>query len=126
MTCVNVVKRLVFSGAIGALIVLMTSVSVEAQENTAKSSPAALSMYADAANYQNKGAYELAADEWSRFIQRFPQDPLVGKAQQYLGVWQLQLKKFLEAAKAFANVVDKHPTFEQNEDAYLKQGWWQY
>ena len=96
MTCMNVVKRLARGGGVMVLITVMTpAASVNAQQNAvAKSTPEALSMYADAANYQNKGAYELAADEWTRFLARFPQDPLVPKAQHYQGVCLLQLKRF--------------------------------
>ncbi len=96
------------------------------QAESGKSSPDALSMYADAANYQNKGAYALAADEWTRFLERFPQDPLVSKARHYLGVCQLQLKQFDKAAEAFALVVSQNATFEHLEDAYLNLGWCQY
>ena len=128
MTCRNMVKQMVFTCGLAVWIVVLIGVAhTSAQEaEVAKSSPDALSMYADAANYQNKGAYELAADEWNRFLQRFPQDPLVSKAQHYLGVCQLQLKQFAKAAEAFTAVVTKYPKYEQLEDAYLNLGWCQY
>lgn len=91
-----------------------------------ESPPAALTRYADAANFQNNGAFDLAVDEWTRFLKQFPEDPLAAKAMHYLGVCQLQLKQFADAAKAFQTVVDKYPEFELLEDTLLNLGWCQY
>jgi hypothetical protein len=60
----------------------------------ANSSPEALNTYTDAANFQNNSAFDLAAEEWARFLERFADDPLASKAQHYLGVCQLQLKYY--------------------------------
>jgi len=95
-------------------------------EGDAKSSPAALAMYADAANYQNRQAFELAAEEWSRFLERFGADPLASKAEHYLGVCRMQLKQYAAAATAFQAVIEKHPKFELIQDACLNLGWCQY
>ena len=92
----------------------------------AGSSPQALAMYADAANYQNNSAFDLAAEEWARFLEAFPNDPLTPKAQQYLGVCQLQLKQYAKAAESFQKVVAKFPKFEQIEETYLNLGWCYY
>lgn len=92
----------------------------------AKSPQAALIIYGDAANFQNNGAFELAADEWDKFLKRFPDDPLAPKAQHYLGVCNLQLKRFQKAADAFDVVIKKHPTLDAIQDAYLNLGWCQY
>lgn len=92
----------------------------------AKSPQAALIIYGDAANFQNNGAFELAADEWDKFLKKFPDDPLAPKAQHYLGVCNLQLKRFQKAADAFAVVVKKYPTADTIQDAYLNLGWCQY
>jgi len=92
----------------------------------ANSPQEALNQYADAASYQNNGAFDLAAEEWESFLKKFPQDPLAAKAQHYLGVCQLQLKHFDKAAAAFEAVVRNHPKFDSLEDAYLNLGWSQY
>lgn len=97
-----------------------------AQDAPAKSSPEAEAMYADAANFQNNNSFELAAEEWAKFLTKYPKDPLAAKAQHYLGVCQLQLKQYDKAAAAFALVVKNHPKFEMVEDAYLNLGWSQY
>ncbi|MBW3600420.1 MAG: tetratricopeptide repeat protein, partial [Planctomycetes bacterium] len=82
-----------------------------------KSSPEALRLYADAANFQNNGAFELAAEEWEKFLQRFPQDPLAGKAQYYAGVCRLQLKEHQKAIAHFEAAVANYPQLELAEDA---------
>ncbi|MEQ8785598.1 MAG: tetratricopeptide repeat protein [Pirellulaceae bacterium] len=103
------------------------SIARAQQENDA----AARNLYADAANAQNGGAFELAVTEWKRFLEKHPKSVLADKAQHYLGVCLLQLKppKYEEAADAFAKVVAKIPQnkdFSLNEDAYLNLGWCQY
>jgi len=80
-------------------------------------------LYGDAANFQNEGAYELAVEEWEKFLTKFPDDPLAPKAQHYLGVCNLQLKRFQKAADAFAVVIAKYPNNENIQDAYLNLGW---
>ena len=45
-----------------------------------KSTPEALAVYGDAANFQNNGAFEIAETEWLKFLKNFPDDPLAGKA----------------------------------------------
>lgn len=90
-----------------------------------ESTPEALNVYSDAAGFQNGGQYDLAAEEWEKFLKRFPKDPLFKKAQHYAGVCQLQLKEFEKAAVHFAEAV-KDPKFEQVEDAFLNLAWCQY
>ena len=91
-----------------------------------KSTPEALAVYGDAANFQNNGAFEIAETEWLKFLKNFPDDPLAGKAQHYLGICSLKLKKFEAAAAAFQKVVNGYPAFELTEEAYLNLGWCQY
>ena len=91
-----------------------------------KSTAEALAVYGDAANFQNNGAFEIAETEWLRFLKNFPDDPLAGKAQHYLGICSLKLKKLGAAAEAFQKVVTKYQGFELTEEAYLNLGWCQY
>lgn len=93
---------------------------------TANSPQEALNAYSDAASFQNNGAFDLAVEEWEKFLQKFPQDPLAAKAQHYLGVCNLQLERLDKAAVAFAAVVKNHPNFDLIQDAYLNLGWCQY
>ncbi len=92
----------------------------------AQSSPAAQTMYADAANYQNNRAFDLAAEEWKRFLERFGDDPLAPKALHYRGVCLVQLKQYVEAVADFQALLTKYPQSELLEDTYLNLGWCQY
>lgn len=96
-----------------------------AQDNT-ESTPEALNLYSDAANFQNNGEFALGAEEWEKFVKQFPKDPLVKKAQHYAGVCYLQLKAFDKAAAHFEAVLKADPKFELAEDAYLNLGWCRY
>lgn len=87
-----------------------------------ESSPEALAVYSDAANFQNNMAFDLAVEEWAKFLAKFPQDPLAPKAQHYLGVCHLQLKEFPKAAAAFEAVVKANPKFELLEETTFNLG----
>jgi TolA-binding protein len=115
--------RWALGGCVLALAMLLTG---QASAQNAKSPPEAEAMYADAANFQNNGSFELATEEWNKFLAKYPKDPLAAKAQHYLGVCELQLKHYDKAAAAFALVVKNHPKFEMIEDAWLNLGWSQY
>ncbi len=88
----------------------------------AKSTAAAIRQYRDAVNLQNRGVYDLAADEWQSFLDKHAKDPLAPKARHYLGVCKLQLKQYDEAAAAFATALKDAPNFELAEDSYLDLG----
>lgn len=96
------------------------------QQKLPASAPEAIEAYRDAANFQNNGAFDLALDEWQKFLRNFPKDPLAAKAEHYLGVCQLQLKQPEAAIAAFERVIQSHPQFELLEDVYLNLGAAQY
>lgn len=91
-----------------------------------KSPPEALNSFADAASFQNNGAFDLAVDEWEKFLKQYPNDPLTTKARHYAGVCHLQLKHFEPAANHFQMVLAKDPKFELAEDASINLGWCQF
>ncbi|MFO0820762.1 MAG: tetratricopeptide repeat protein [Pirellulales bacterium] len=108
------------SGLTGLVGVASPAIVVAQEANPAakpESSPEATALYADAASFQNNGAFDLAVDEWSKFLEKFPKDPLAPKAQHYLGVCQLQLKQFDKAVATFTSLMKDHPKFELLEDA---------
>jgi cellulose synthase operon protein C len=92
----------------------------------AKSSPAAMQIYQDAASAQNGGSFEIAEEGWRKLLKEHPQDPLAAKGQHYLGVCLVQLKKPEEAAAAFQAVLKNHPKFEFLEDTLLNLASSQY
>ncbi|MFP6618254.1 MAG: tetratricopeptide repeat protein [Pirellulaceae bacterium] len=96
------------------------------QQPAKKSSPKAVAAYADAANFQNQKLYDIAVEEWERFLGKFADDPLAGKAQQYLGVCHLQQKQYAKASIAFEAVLKKYPDFGNLEETYLNLAWCHY
>ncbi|HEV3136324.1 MAG TPA: tetratricopeptide repeat protein, partial [Pirellulales bacterium] len=74
-----------------------------------KSLPAAVRQFRDCAAFQDRGVYDLAADEWETFLKRFPQDPLAAKAHHYLGMCRLLLKQYDAAATAFKFTIETYP-----------------
>jgi TolA-binding protein len=127
-------SRQAISGPLGACVLFLAGAflgnvprAVCAEKPaTAKSTPDALNLYADAASFQNNNAFELAAEEWEKFLKLYPNDPLADKARHYAGVCQMQLKQFARAAEHFAAVVAKGREFELAEDARLNLAWSQY
>ena len=68
--------------------------------------------YAAAVALQNRGLYDLAAEEWAKFLQTHPTDPRADRAAHYLGVCYLKLQKPQEAISAFEQVLQKYPQAE--------------
>lgn len=109
------------------LSVFASTTQCPAQDNAAaQSSPEALTVYSDAASFQNNGEFALSAEEWETFLKRFPKDPLVPKARHYAGVCYLQLKAYAKAADHFEAILKADPKFELAEDALLNLGWCRY
>ncbi len=123
---------IVLGCCLASLVVLVprakaqNAVAPAAAAPTAKSSPEAERIYLDGRNYQNGGAFDLAAIEWAKLVKDFPQDPLADKAQHYLGVCLLKLDKPAEAEAALRAVVKNYPKFDLMEDTLLSLGACQY
>jgi len=108
-----------------ALLVLANSDATWAQE-PAESSPAAIKQYRDAVAFQNRAVYDLAADEWKKFLKEFGKDPLAGKAQHYLAICQLQQKQYQDAITSFQKALKDFPSSDITEQTYLNLGLAQY
>jgi len=116
-----------------SLFAIFTAI-VQAEDEPAKpaagapiSSRQAVTAYADAANIQNNGEFELAAEEWAKFIKKFDSDPLATSARHYLGVCRMQAEDFPEAARWFQAAVDsKKGDFKSIDESYLNLGWCLY
>lgn len=95
--------------------------------DTAKSDPAAVNHYADAANFQNNGAFELAIEEWRKLLKDYPKDPLVSKASHYLGVCYMQQANpnYAEASQAFAQALADQK-LEIRDESLINLGWCQF
>ncbi|HEY2837823.1 MAG TPA: tetratricopeptide repeat protein [Pirellulales bacterium] len=92
----------------------------------AKGSDAATRQYATAAALQNREQYELAIDEWKKFLANYPKDERADKANHYLGLCLLQAKQFEPAMAAFQRVIADYPKSTMAEPSYLYQGLAQY
>lgn len=79
-------------------------------------------LYASAVALQNKGNFQLAAQEWADFIKRFPQDPLADRAWHYRGVCLFQAKQLDEANACFEHVQRQFPQTEVSEANSLYWG----
>ena len=73
---------------------------------------------------QNRGVYDLAADEWESFLKNHAKDPLAAKARHYLGVCKLQIKKFDEAAAAFATALKGSAKFRPGRRRAISISGW--
>jgi cellulose synthase operon protein C len=114
------------------LLVLFACGGLSAQEradgkgdkSTKGSSRKAVGYYADAANFQNNGAFPLAIEEWKKLLAEFPRDPLASKAWHYLGVCYMQLDNpdFESAEKAF-NEALKDEKLEIREESLIQLNW---
>ncbi|MEX0979320.1 MAG: tetratricopeptide repeat protein, partial [Pirellulales bacterium] len=106
-----------------ALVVLSAGAPLAAQEAPKPASPpAAVRQFRDAVVFQDRGVYDLAADEWQKFLKEFPADPLAAKARHYLGVCRLLLKQYDAAAEHLQQVIREHPQSELADSSYLNLG----
>lgn len=81
-------------------------------------------MFADAANAQNNGAYELAIEQWNKMIADFPDHPLSASARHFLGVCYQEKEppEYGKAIDAFRLAL-KDPTLKEREEALIHLGW---
>ncbi len=106
------------------LLALLFSPTLQAQDGEATSDPAAMALYADAANFQTNGAVELAIDNWKEFLAKYPQHKLAPKVAHYLGVCYMQTDPpdLIEAATAFGRALQT-PKYELREESLSNRGW---
>ena len=109
-----------------ASALLLAVCSVCFAQQPGPSSAAAIKQYRDAVAFQNRAVYDLAADEWTKFLADFAKDPLAGKAQHYLGICQLQLKQYDNAIASFNKALKNYPASDITEQTYLNLGLAQY
>lgn len=107
---------------IGSLIGVAPCAGQEATENEQ-----AMAAYADAANFQTNGAIELAIAAWKKYLESYPDEPLVAKAWHYLGVCYMQQAEpdYVLAAEAFAHAI-KDPQSDLREESLVNLGWCQF
>ena len=50
----------------------------------AKSPPEAVALFGDAAKYQNEKLFQLAVEDWTKFLAKYPNDPLTPVSYTHL------------------------------------------
>jgi TolA-binding protein len=114
-----------------AVLLAASAAAQEAPQGELKlkeSTPASQKAYNMAAGVHNGGVYDVAAGQWKKFLDEYPNDTLAPRAAHYLGICYMQVKppKYDEAVKTYADLIVKYPKFENLADALLNLGWCQY
>ncbi|NND97488.1 MAG: tetratricopeptide repeat protein, partial [Pirellulaceae bacterium] len=117
-----------------AIVIALFAISIGAvtpigigTTHAADSTDESVAAYADAANFQTNGAFDLAIDGWKTFLKKFPNDELASKAAHYLGVCYMQQESpdYVAAAQAFEKALEDKK-FELREESLANQGWCWY
>jgi TolA-binding protein len=106
----------------GAIALTLLLLAAMAAMSEGQQTDAATRQYAAAVALQNRGVYDLAADEWQSFIKGHPSDPRAVKARHYLGICQYQTAKYDDALASFQAIIAGQPKFELLEASYLYLG----
>ncbi|HWB11965.1 MAG TPA: tetratricopeptide repeat protein [Pirellulales bacterium] len=121
--------RSALSVLLSACLALTAGGQTFAQQQSQEVKPrsdAATRQFAAAAALQNREQYELAADEWAKFLKTHAGDPRADRAQYHLGICRLKNKQYAEAAAAFGELVSTYPKSEQSASGWLHLGLAQY
>jgi TolA-binding protein len=122
------IRHSILGALCGSVFLLAASTAIAADGDKAigpaPSSEAARRQFDGAVALHKGGAFDLAVDEWEKFLQKFPDDPLAPQAQFFAGVCYLSVKdkQFDKARDAFEKVIAKYPKFEQIDKAYFNLG----
>ena len=87
----------------------------------------ARSLYADAANAQNNGAYSVAIELWNKLIAEHPDQPLVSSARYFLGVCYQEQESpdYPKAITAFRKALEDS-SLKEREESLNNLGWCLY
>lgn len=83
---------------------------------------AARRQYAGAAALQNASQFELAVDEWAKFLKDYAKDPLAPYARHYLGLCQLKANQHAAAVQTLEPLAGETTKFEMLEPTLLYLG----
>jgi len=112
--------------AVGAIVLLVSALAgtpaVVAQEAPGGNAGAANQQFNVAGGFHNRQAWDLAAEEWAKFLIDFPADHRAAAARFYLGQCLLQLKQFDKAAATLKPLIAARPELEQMPVAQLSLG----
>lgn len=92
----------------------------------AEDPPEALRLASEAGTLQNGQQFDLAAELWDEFLEKYPQSSLAPKARHYSGVCHMKSGALDKGIARFAEVIEAakdDPAFALLEDAMLNRGW---
>lgn len=117
--CFHPAAAVVFACAFALLPSLVVGQDEPSEESMAA--------YADAANFQNNGAMDLAIDGWNKFLRKYPKHSMAAKAAHYLGVCHMQKSDpdYVAASKAFDRAL-KDKSYDLREESLANHGWCLY
>lgn len=101
---------------------LLCAAANPARAQTDAATRAADQQFAAAAGLHNRQAFDLAADEWAKFLKDFPKDKRAVEARHYLGICRLQKQDYVGAVTVLKELVAADPKFEQIASSQLYLG----
>lgn len=108
------------------IVVLAVAVFVGAAQRIvaqqAADDAAGTRQYAAAAALHNRELYDLAAPEWQKFVDGFPNHSRAAHGRHYLGICLYKTGQLDRAIATFEKLLADHPRFELKEAAYLYLG----
>jgi tol-pal system protein YbgF len=107
-------KRMVLTG-----FLILSAVSVESRAATGD---AALSNYEMAFGLTRSGSFGLAETAWRNFLSQYPDHPLAGNAQYFLGESFYGRNDYARAAIAYGIGVERYPQSDVAPQTLLKLG----
>ncbi|MAW53816.1 MAG: hypothetical protein CME01_13430 [Geminicoccus sp.] len=114
--------------SIAACLVTFMAMIIDANVSKAEESTAAsIALYSDAANFQNKGAIDLAIRNWEQFLKQYPKDDLASQAAHYRGVCEMKRETpdYGRAITAFQSALTD-PASKLREQSLANLGWCQF
>jgi TolA-binding protein len=86
-----------------------------------------MAKYADAANFQTGGAFDLSIDAWNKFLTDYPKHPMAAQASHYLGVCYMQKENpdYVAAAKSFRRALQQEK-YDLRQESLANLGWCLY
>lgn len=88
---------------------------------------ASMAAYADAANFQTGGAFDLAIEAWNKFLEAYPKHPMSAQAAHFLGVCYMQKEApdYAAATKAFRRALE-NKEYDLRQESLANLGWCLY
>ena len=90
--------------------------------NTQNTAPPPEILYNSALTDFNGGKNDLASQEFTQFLQAYPNNDLAGNAQFYLGEIDYRASNFQAAIQDYNKVLDQYPGGNKGPAAQLKKG----